>query len=231
MTVRLRTPLALLVLAVLTVAALTAGLAVPHRAGADGDPASDKLLTQNSFVPYPPNTISPCVARALTTVTDQTLRAGFALKVAVIANAFDMGAVSGLFAQPQRYAVFLASEISFNRKLPVLIVMPAGFGATNAGSPTALSGLRVDARHGSDGLARSAIAAAVRLAAANGHPVSTPKVSSSCGSKAGGGTSPLIVVGGILGLLAVAFLASSLVGRRQDAADHEAPTGDEVPTR
>jgi hypothetical protein len=230
MTAPQRTPLALLALT-LTVLAVAGGLAVAPGAGADADPASDVLLTQNRFLPYAPNTVSPCVAQALTTVTDETLRTGFPLKVAVIAIAFDMGAVSDLFAQPQRYAVFLASEISFNRKLPVLIVMPAGFGQTNAGPSNALSGLTVDARHGSDGLARSAIAAAVRLAAANGHPVSTPKVSSSCGSKAGGGTSPLIVVGGILGLLAVAFLASSLVGRRQDAADHEAPTGDEVPTR
>ena len=230
MTVRARAPLALLV-AALTVLALMA-LSPPHRANADGDPASDVLPSQNTFTPYAPNAVSPCVARALTTVTDETLRAGFPLKVAVIAAPFDLVNVSGLFGQPQRYAGFLLSEISFNNnKLALLVVMPAGFGQANAGPPTALAGLTVDARHGGDGLARSAIAAAVRLAAANGHPVSTPKVSSSCGSKAGGGTPPLIVVGGILGLLAVAFLASSLVGRRQDAADPEAPTGDEVPTR
>ena len=36
------------------------------------------------------------------------------------------------FGKPQSYAPFLESEIAFNTKKPLLIVMPQGFGAGRA---------------------------------------------------------------------------------------------------
>jgi hypothetical protein len=63
--------------------------------------------------------------------------------------------------------------------------MAAGYGLANSGPASALSGVKVDASHGSYGLTRSAILAVVALARANGHPISAPAIPSSSGSHGG----------------------------------------------
>src|SRR5271169_6609241 len=99
--------------------------------------------------------------------------AGFPLKVAIVDTPTDLGGIPQLFGKPQTYANFLDREISFNTKVPVLTVMPNGFGTAGGVPPvSALKGLKPDPHHGASGLVVSAIIAVERLSTAAGHPIS-----------------------------------------------------------
>src|SRR3712207_4338474 len=112
----------------LALAATLATLAVPATALADGDPASDVLLVQDVYSPYQPKIPKP-VSDALNATLKKARAAGYPLKVAIIATKNDLGSVPQFFARPQPYAQFLEREIAFNQKVPLLIVMPNGFGS------------------------------------------------------------------------------------------------------
>ena len=157
--------------------ALAAAAAAPS-ARADGDPASDILLSQDVFFPYSPPT-SQGVAQALVELTKRARRAGWPIKVAIIATPQDLGAAASLYSNPQGYANFLASEIG-GGKLRLLIVMPAGFGGQNlgAGVDKALAGLG-PIEGGGDPLAKLALTAVARLATADGHKVAVPAIDTS----------------------------------------------------
>src|SRR5205085_7639340 len=132
---------------------------------------------QDIYLPYAPG-VPPQLGRTITTLLKTTRKAGFPLKVAVIADPKDLGAVPQLFGKPQQYAGFLQSEISFNSKRPLLVVMPAGYGAASLprGSETGLQGLGPPKSASGNDLGRAAVTAIVKLSAAAGHPVPTPKV-------------------------------------------------------
>jgi len=197
---------------------LLAALALsPAPAQGDADPASDVLLTQNVFTPYNP-VVSANLVKALDTLSSETQRMGLPIKVAIVATATDLGGVPGLFNQPQRYSDFLASEIAFNGKQLVLVVMPAGIGTTNIPHAQALAGLRPDTSHGSDGLARTAITAIVRLANANGHPIKAPSIRGGSGS--GGGVSPVIAFGAPVILVVLAAGLAGLARRQRGEEEH-----------
>src|SRR5256714_1609161 len=154
-----------------TCLAMMALAAVPSTALADADPASDFLPTQDVFVPYQPP-IANAVKADLLGVTKAAKRAGYPIKVAVIATAVDLGGVPNLFNQPTRYAPYLGREISFNSKgQPLLVVMPVGFGTYQAGPRAASAIAKVKVGSGPDGLGRSAVEAVQKLAAAAGHPI------------------------------------------------------------
>jgi hypothetical protein len=203
----------------LPVLAVIAALAIaPSAAEADGDPASDVLLLQDIYLPYAPG-VPPQLGRAITTLLKTTRKAGFPLKVAIIADPKDLGAVPQLFGKPQQYAGFLQSEISFNSKRPLLVVMPAGYGAASLpkGSETGLQGLDPPKSAAGGDLGRAAVTAIVKLSAAAGHPVPAPKLpAGSGGGGGGGGTSPLIIFGVPVALLALGGVLAAL-RRRQDA--------------
>src|SRR3954447_5871826 len=94
-----------------SVPALVVAFALSAPAGrADGDPASDVLISQDVFFPYAPPT-SNGVAQALLELTRRTPRAGWPLKVAITATAQALGSAASLYASPQPYVNFLASEI------------------------------------------------------------------------------------------------------------------------
>lgn len=206
----------------MTLAAACLALAASQKASADGDPASDVLPVpgQDLYLPYSPPVSAP-VATALRTLLKRTRAAGFEIKVAIIATPTDLGAVPNMFGQPQRYATFLYSEISFNTKSSLFVVMPAGYGAVNLPPPAvSVVGKLPSPGSDSDALARAAISAVVRLAAASGHKVPAPKISG--GSS--GGTSPALVFGAPVALLALAGLLMAL--RRRDAVEESRePTG------
>ncbi len=202
----------------LTLATACAALALPATAAlADADPASDVLLTQNAFYYSPP--VSPAVGQALTTVANEAARAGFPVKVATVPAAQDLGALPDLFDQPQRYATFLASEISFNRKQLVLVVMPNGFGTANipANVAAALSGLTVD-RTNADTFTRSAITAVEKMSAAAGHPIAAPKVAGGSPGKSSG-VSPALAFGAPVVLILLAAGVAALLRSRRDEED------------
>jgi hypothetical protein len=208
----------------LAIALTLALLAAPPAALADGDPASDVLLVQDYYSPYQPKLPKP-VADALTVTLKKARAAGYPLKVAIIATKNDLGAVPQFYNRPQPYAQFLEREIAFNQKKPLLIVMPNGYGSAEAGPKAAatLQGLKPPANAtDADALGRAAIDATVALAKANGHPVTAPKISG--GDSSGGGTSPAIVFGVPVALLALggvlaAVRARQSPGRREDESE------------
>ena len=193
-------------------------LLLPAQAAADGDPASDVLLLQDVYLPYAPGVPQP-LGKTITDLLKTTRKAGFPLKVAIVAQPKDLGAVPQYFDKPQSYAPFLESEIAFNSKKPLLVVMPAGYGF--AGLPTgtdqALEGVDPPKSAGGEDLGRAAVTAIVKLSEAAGHPVPTPKLPKASSGGGGGGTSPAIVFGVPVALLALGGLLAA-IRRRQDAA-------------
>lgn len=192
---------------------LLAAALLPATAFADGDPASDVLLGENVFYPYSPPT-SKSLQTTLNAETAAAKKAGLALKVALIGSPVDLGVIPDLFGKPQQYADFLDQEISFHTKQPLLVVMAAGYGAQGLDPPAtkAVAGLPRPAGKSSDDLARAAITAVAKLAAASGHPFKgVPGVSGSSGS--GGSATTILVV--VLALAALATAAALVVVRRR----------------
>jgi hypothetical protein len=207
-------------LTVLAVVAVLVPAVAPAPARADGDPASDVLLLQDVFLPYAPGVPAP-LGKTITTLLKTTRKAGFPLKVAIIATQQDLGAVPQFFGRPAAYAPFLQREIAFNSKKPLLIVMAAGYGgaALPEGAVTALEGLDPPASSSGDDLGRATVKAIVKLSAGAGHPVAEPKLPQAGGGGGGGGTSPLVIFGVPVALLAIGGLLATLRRRQGDAAD------------
>jgi len=138
-------------------------------ARADGDPASDTLLAQNVYFPYQSPT--QAAAYALERTADAIYARGDRVKVAVIYDGADLGAISSLFGKPAEYAHYLGIELGLWYLGPLLVVMPAGFEVYDGGRSTAAEEqvLRsVPISSGSpDDLVRSATAALLHLAAAD----------------------------------------------------------------
>jgi hypothetical protein len=150
--------------------ALTLAL-VPATAGADGDPASDVLLSQQVFVPWDAGASSQQTAR-LEAVVAAAGRAGYPARVALIASSSDLGSVTPLWRRPQSYAEFLGIELSLAFHGSVLAVMPNGIGVYRAGVPTAVARAALArSRVARGGLVAVAAAGVEALAAAAGHPV------------------------------------------------------------
>ncbi len=143
----------------------------PATAQADGDPASDVLLLQDVYLPYAPGIPTP-LGKTITDLLKTTRKAGFPLKVAIIADPKDLGAVPQFFGKPQSYAPFLESEIAFNTKKPLLTVMSTGYGgaALPPGATAVFKDLGVPKSASGEDLGRGAVAAIVKLSAAAGHP-------------------------------------------------------------
>jgi hypothetical protein len=167
----------LLVLALVTALAGTAA----GTARADGDPASDVLLSDNVFLSYQ-SPYGSAEGRALEGVAKQAKQQGFPMRVAVITQLADMGSVGGLYGKAQRYADFLASEITFVYRGTLVVAMngkPGGFGVHGPGATPAarraLAGMKLPSSSPTAAeLARAAAVAMQRVAAASGHHVTIP---------------------------------------------------------
>ncbi len=198
----------MLALAVLTIAV------APGIALADGDPASDVLLGQNVFYPYSP-AVSAGLQKQLNAETAAASRAHFPIKVALIAAPTDLGAIPTLFGKPQQYAAFLDQEISFlNVKPLLLVVMPDGYGVQHLG-PAATrdaAALKRPASARADDLARAAILAVPKFAAAAGHPIA--------GDSGGSGASgpSRVLAAALLAAAAIAIAAGIRLRRRASAS-------------
>jgi hypothetical protein len=221
--------------ALLTV--LLLALLAPAAAHADGDPASDVLLAQDVFLPYPPNRVSGQVEEALTTTLARAKAKGFPVKVALIADPRDLGSVGQMFGTPQKYADLLTQELSLNvthgrglAKPRVLTVQPAGLGGNNLGDDAgaALEGLAPAEDEGADGLARTAAVAVGKLAAAAGRPIAMPELpgaGTAAGDDGGGGVPAFVLFGAPVLLVVLAVVALNLrMGKPEDApADEPVP--------
>ncbi len=193
-----------------------AALAVPGVARADGDPASDVLYEGHVFLPYG-TSISASAQRSLTDIVEQSTRAGYPIRVAIVGAPIDLGAVTSLWKQPQKYAAFLSLELSFVYTGPLLIAMPAGLGfahykQTTRAEQAALE--KVAVVGGRDGLAATATKAVRVLAARAGHPIAG---SGSAGSSGSSVYLPGGIALAVLGLLVAGLLLwrRGVIGARQ----------------
>jgi hypothetical protein len=216
----------------LVIAILAALLITAPAALADGDPASDVLLSQDSYLPYAPP-IQPRLKAALERVLKDARSAGYPMKVALIQTPNDLGAYPDLFNQPQEYANLLVQGLSsLNphgdavKDVHLLTVMPGGFGGNNLGDrvDAALSPIRIQTEAQSDGLAKAAIEAIARLATINGHAVDTPPEAALTLSKSNKSTkrkttSPLIFVAPALLLFGGLVVAGRITRRRERSND------------
>src|SRR5438128_2283088 len=153
-------------LRMLVAAALASTLAVPPAVRADSDPASDTLLLQDVYLPIDPP-FSKSDASAIRGLAATMKKAGYAIKVAIVATPNDLGLVPQIFGKPQYYAVYLGREIDFNKKNQLLVVMPAGYGTNNIPPNVAgaLKGLKPPGST-NDQIGRSTLDAMVRLSKA-----------------------------------------------------------------
>ncbi len=161
-------------------------------ARADGDPGSDVLVYQDLFAGSDAG-LSVQQQVQLGALLKGAARAGFPVRVAIIASPFDLGAVTALWHRPRQYARFLGYELSLAYKQRLLVVMPDGFGFNWPGhSPVSahrvLAGISIGS--GASGLFDATEAAVGKLALAGG--VKLPSVASSPGGLAapGGAASP-----------------------------------------
>ena len=76
---------------------------------ADGDPASDVLIAHTYFVPADAR-VSARQEAQLGALLAATARAGLDVRVAVIANVYDLGSALQAWLKPQAYAEFLGYE-------------------------------------------------------------------------------------------------------------------------
>jgi hypothetical protein len=161
------------------VLAALALLVVVPAARADGDPASDYLLSQPTFVP--PDIGVPKAYEAQLDATVAAAKArGYTIRVALIGTKYDMGSVGVLWKRPAQYARFLGKELYFVYKGRLLVVMPNGLAVSKGGVPVPADQKIVDRipAPGSNGaaLASAATTAVSRLAANAGVVFPVPKL-------------------------------------------------------
>jgi hypothetical protein len=116
------------ILRALAAALLLAALGSVPAARADGDPASDYLIVQSTFLSNVDGHVAPAQASRLIAMLAEAQKDGFGLKVAVIVTPYDLGSVPILFDKPQTYATFLGEEDYYYWKDELLVVMPNGYG-------------------------------------------------------------------------------------------------------
>jgi cytochrome oxidase Cu insertion factor (SCO1/SenC/PrrC family) len=142
-------------------------------AHADGDPASDYLYAASAFVPYDAEPNSSA-ANELGALVQKANRAGYEIRVALIASREDLGSDTPLWLKPQQYANFLGTELSLVYHGELLVLMPNGLGIFHSRqSADAQRRLlaTIEPSTGKSALERTAISALRVLARADGHPL------------------------------------------------------------
>ena len=188
--------------------------ATPARA--DGDPASDVLITGRVFVGFGVSESTPQV-RELLELTAEAGRKGVPIRVAVIREVTDLGAVPSLFGKAQRYATFLGEELRFVYHGTLVVVMgatPGGVGVFGPGATAtakaAVHGIVVPAAGDAEPLAQIASTAIRRVAAANGKTLTTPRATAASGQSRASAVGIAAAV-----VVFVALLAGLIVYRRR----------------
>ncbi len=191
---------------------------LPAAAIADGDPASDLLLSQSVFLPSDTRG-SPSEQAELTALLRSAKRAGFPIRVAVIPSSYDLGSVFVLWRKPRLYAQLLGIELSGTYTRPLLVAMPNGFGFywdghTSAAAYRALASVPIAS--GGGGELEATQRAVVRLADQAGIKLSAPSSTSATSA-----THVEIVVPALVVIL-IAFALVRVTRRRRKRA--AAPT-------
>ena len=197
----------------LLAAALVASATVPA-ALADGDPASDYLITQSAFLPFNAPVDNATSAEFLALLA-ASKKAGFEIRVAVIAARSDLGSIPVLFHMPGEYARFLGQELFYWYKGELLVVMPNGYGVYHHGpAPAAdravVAALAPPGSVNGNSLVEAADRAVQALASRRGIDLSHVAAT---GSKSSTGTDRIEIAAGVAVALAL-FGAVVIVRRR-----------------
>ncbi|MDX6401406.1 MAG: hypothetical protein QOF27_2012 [Gaiellaceae bacterium] len=194
---------------------LIAACALAGTARADGDPASDYLLGTQVFFSIDVK-LPAAKQHELVSIVRDANKSGYAVRVALIASPYDLGAVTSLWRKPRQYAKFLGAELQFIYKHRLLVVMPNGFGFNWTKHPstkedTLLSAVPVG--KGAVGMLDSAVTAVQRLASASGvKVVRTPAAATP--DKHGFLHSRALIVLAVIAGLAVAVLLRLALRRK-----------------
>jgi hypothetical protein len=152
------------------VLAAAASLVVVPAARANGDPASDVLITNQVYI-GPEVSLSQSDRDALVKTVAAANERGYPIRVALIPFTSDLGTAVSLWGHPQDYAKFLGSELAFVYTKPLLITMPSGFGIYHRNKPVAKEQrvlARVPPGKTPTAIAQSTTRAVRALASANG---------------------------------------------------------------
>jgi len=200
-----------------TLAICALALVPASAAFANGDPASDVLLQSKIY--FPTQRVSEAEAAKLHDVVNRANAKGYAIRLALIKDASDLGTVPDLLNQAQKYAEFLGPEIRFAYKGDLLVVMPTGLGLTTTDETPppskAIDGMLIEAGGSPDGMAQTAEEAVTRLAAASGHPISATK------KGGGGGGGALVGILVAVGLLILGIAGAYWARRTSPSASAE----------
>ena len=203
----MRTALACLVV-------LVGAVGLAGQARADGDPASDYLITQPVYFPYD-GKFSPVLEGQLLSVVKEAKAKGFPIKVALIPDSYDLGSVTSLWKQPKLYARFLGEEDATFFKQRLLIVMPNGFGFYRPGRPVAKEYTTLAAipiQPGDDGLVRAALAGVQKLAAAEAIQLAAPSHVTTPAQR--NSHDRLVIIAAVVAVLLVGWLLRLALRRR-----------------
>jgi hypothetical protein len=193
------------------IAALAVALA-PSAARADGDPASDVLITNTLYTPVAQK-ISPPVLRRLQGTIEQANAGGFKVRVALILDRSDLGAVPQLFGHPVKYVKLLSAELFYAWKGAIIAVQPSGIGVQNieplAPAQSVANAIRITAPSTADGLALAANDA-IRTLAGEDSSITFTADGTPAGSTS---SSSLFTTRNVLGAVLVVMLILLLVGQ------------------
>ena len=201
--------------AVITAILASVALIAAPGASADGDPASDVLVQSQLFNPIDSG-VSPSAQARLEAVLKDSARAGFPIRVALIASQSDLGTATAFWHEnPKYYAQYLGIELSELYGGQLLVVMPNGFGlyGPRAGGHAVTSAegtVRATAPGPGPQLAAAALSAVPLLARAAGHPIPASALAAADRSSgpaepaSGGGLSVGAVIALVIGALIIA---------------------------
>ena len=211
-----RLPLILVLLAALAVALAPAG------ARADGDPASDVLITNTLYTPVAQK-ISPPVLKQLKSTIEQANAGGFKVRVALILDRTDLGAVPQLFGHPVKYVKLLSGELYYAWKGAIVAVQPSGIGVQNIkplGPAQAVAdSIVITNPSTADGLAQAATETIRKLAGEDGKITFTADGTAGAGSSSSSSTfTTTNILGGVLVVVLVLLLVGQIVVRRRRRA-------------
>ena len=195
----------------------------PSAALADGDPASDVLITSTVYTPVAQKISAPVLQQLRSTI-EQATKGGFDVRVALILDRTDLGAVPQLFGHPVQYVKLLSAELYYAWKGPLIAVQPSGVGVQNVkplGPAQAVAAkVVITDPSTADGLAQAATATIRRLAGQDGKiTFTTAGTATAAGSSSSSTFSATRILGGVLiVVLILLFIGQIIVRRRQRAA-------------
>ena len=207
--------------AIAALAAAVLACAVPA-ARADGDPASDVLITSIVYTPVAQKVSAPVLQQLRSTI-EQATKGGFDVRVALILDRTDLGAVPQLFGHPVQYVKLLSAELYYAWKGPLIAVQPSGIGVQNIkplGPAQAVAGTVVITNPSTaDGLAQAATATIRKLAGQDGKiTFTTAGTATAAGSSSSTFSATRILGGVLIVVLILLFIGQIIVRRRQRAA-------------